>query len=317
MDACKFLAAIVLCLTTTLAHGAGLRSIDIPAGAEGPRSRARCGIPAPNHRPVDVDRSILPGVKDCPLSGEKLPLIVVSHGRKGVFVGHLDTAEILADAGFIVAAINHPGDTASDLSRTDDLSAYVERPNDIKRLIDFMVASSALAANIDRERIGLFGFSRGGYTGLVVIGANPDWDSVTALCRQSTAHTCQQILRKEYPAQPLTHDLRIKAAVIADPLTLPFTAHSFAAVKIPVQLWASEFGGDGVAPHSADIVDGNLTSATNITWYRTPDISPSWRPARRRWQPEHRQSARTQPASTASPSTGNSTRTCWRSFKRT
>jgi predicted dienelactone hydrolase len=117
-----------------------------------------------------------------------------------------------------------------------------------------------LAANVDRERIGLFGFSRGGYTGLVVIGANPDWDSVTAFCRQSTAHTCQQILRKEYPAQPLTHDPRFKAAVIADPLTLAFSPASFAAIKIPVQLWASEFGGDGVAPHSAVIVEENLAS---------------------------------------------------------
>jgi predicted dienelactone hydrolase len=262
MDARKLFAVIALSLTTTLAHGAGLRAIDVPADTEGPALTGAIWYPCllpPGV--VEIGKLTLPGVKDCPLSGEKLPLIVVSHGRKGAFVGHLDTAEILADAGFIVAAINHPGDNGSDLSQTDDLSVYVERPTDIKRLIDFMVASSALAANIDRERIGLFGFSRGGYTGLVVIGANPDWDSVTAFCRQSTDHTCQQILRKEYPTQPLTHDPRVKAAVIADPLTLPFNPHSFAAVHIPVQLWASEFGGDGVEPHSADIVDGNLASA--------------------------------------------------------
>ena len=113
---------------------------------------------------VDIGKITLPGVKNCPLSGEKLPLIVVSHGRRGIFVGHHDTDEVLADAGFIVAAINHPGDTVSDLSRTDDLSVYVERPNDIRRLIDFMIASSALASNIDRERIGFFGFSRGAAT---------------------------------------------------------------------------------------------------------------------------------------------------------
>ena len=261
MDARKLLAAIALCLATTLAHGAGLRAIEIPADPEGPALTGAmwyyCSLPPGL---VEIDKFTLPGVKDCPMAGGKLPLIVVSHGRKGVFVGHLDTAEVLADAGFIVAAINHPGDNASDLSQTDDLSVYVERPNDIKRLTDFMIASSALAANVDRERIGLFGFSRGGYTGLVVIGANPDWDSVTAFCRQSTAHTCQQILRKEYPAQPLTHDPRFKAAVIADPLTLAFSPASFAAIKIPVQLWASEFGGDGVAPHSAVIVEENLAS---------------------------------------------------------
>jgi hypothetical protein len=35
-----------------------------------------------------------------------------------------DTAEALADAGFVVAAINHPGDNGKDLSRRDDLSVF-------------------------------------------------------------------------------------------------------------------------------------------------------------------------------------------------
>lgn len=40
-------------------------------------------------------------------------------------------------------------------------------------------------------------------------------------------------------------DPRIRAAVVADPLNL-FGAASFRSVKVPVQLWASELGGDGV-----------------------------------------------------------------------
>ena len=204
---CKLLVATVLVLTATLAQGAGLRAIDIPADAGGPALKG--AIWSPCSQPpgeVDFGKLILPGIKDCPLPGEKLPLIVVSHGRRGNFLGHIDTAQTLADAGFIVAAINHPGDTGSDLSRTDDLSVYVSRPNDIKRLIDFMVGASAVASSVDRERIGLFGFSRGGYTALAVIGANPDWSIVTQLCQQSTTHVCEQIRAKEFPAQPVTHD---------------------------------------------------------------------------------------------------------------
>jgi predicted dienelactone hydrolase len=49
----------------------------------------------------------------------------------GDFIGHHDTAETLADAGFIVAAISHPGDTVSDMSRSGDLSVMIERPTDI------------------------------------------------------------------------------------------------------------------------------------------------------------------------------------------
>jgi predicted dienelactone hydrolase len=260
MYARKLFGAIILCLTATLAQGAGIRAIDIPADTGGPALAG--GVWYPCSQPpgeANLGKYILPGVKDCPLPDRKLPLIVVSHGRTGNFVGHHDTAEVLADAGFIVAAINHPGDTGSDLSRTDDLSIYVSRPNDIKRLVDFMLGAPAFAASIERERIGLFGFSRGGYTGLAVIGANPDWAIVTELCQQIKTHVCDQIRAKEFPGT-VTHDPRIKAAVIADPLSAFFTANSFGDIKIPVQLWASEFGGDGVLPHSVDIVDKNLPS---------------------------------------------------------
>jgi predicted dienelactone hydrolase len=260
MYARKSLGAIVLCLTATLAQAAGLRPIDIAADAGGPALNGAVWYPC--SRPagmVDLGRISLPGAKDCPLPDSKSPLIVMSHGRTGGFSGHHDTAEVLADAGFIVAAINHAGDTGSDLSRTDDLSIYVQRPNDIKRLVDFMLAEPAFASHIDRERVGLFGFSRGGYTALAVIGANPDWAIVTELCKELKTHVCEQILAKEFPGS-VTHDPRIKAAVIADPLSVFFTADSFVGVKIPVQLWASEFGGDGVLPHSVDIVDKNLPS---------------------------------------------------------
>ncbi|KJC56327.1 dienelactone hydrolase [Bradyrhizobium sp. LTSPM299] len=253
------LSAVGFCLTATLAQAAGLRSFDIPADANGPAIHGAIWSPcAEPPGVVRLDIFALPGVKDCPLFGSRMPLVVVSHGRGGNFAGHHDIGEVLADAGFIVAAISHPGDNSFDLSRSDDLSVYVERPQDIKRLLDFMLVASPFSAAIDRERIGLFGFSRGGYTGLVVIGANSDWAKATAFCQHSASHACAQISRGEYPAQPLAHDSRIKAAVIADPLAITFTAESLSAVKVPVQLWASEYGGDGVLPRDVAAADANL-----------------------------------------------------------
>jgi predicted dienelactone hydrolase len=258
MHACKLFGAIMLCLGATLAQAAGLRSIDLSADAGGPAFNGAVWYPC-SQPPADVDfgKFTLPGVKDCPLPDKRLPLVVMSHGRTGSFAGHHDIAEVLADAGFIVAAINHAGDTSADLSRTDDLSIYVSRPNDIKRLIDFMLGEPAFASSVDRDRVGFFGFSRGAYTGLAVIGANPDWANVTERCQQFKSHVCEQVRAKQFPGS-VTHDPRVKAAVIADPISVFFTDKSFAAVKIPVQLWASEFGGDGVQPHSVDIVDNNL-----------------------------------------------------------
>src|SRR5262249_40957536 len=137
MHASTFLVAIALCLTTTRTQAAGFRFIDVPADAAGPALTGGMWYPcsAPPGE-IDLDNITVPGVKDCPISGDTLPLVVVSHGMGGSSIDHHDTAETLADAGFIVAALNHPGDTTSDSSRGGELSVMVERPTDIKRLID-------------------------------------------------------------------------------------------------------------------------------------------------------------------------------------
>jgi predicted dienelactone hydrolase len=252
------LAAFSVVLASA-ADAAGIMPLDVPADAQGPTLTgvvwSPCAVP-PQH--VEIGGAALPGVRDCPIVGDNLPLVVISHGRGGSFFGHHDIAETLADAGFVVAAINHPGDTSADMSRSDDLAAFVERPTDIKRLIDFMLQASLVATKIDPQRVGFFGFSRGGYTGLVLLAANPDWAVVGEFCKQSTSHACEQIRQGEFSRQTLAHDPRIKAAVIADPLTIMFSRDSFAPVRAPVQLWQSERGGDGVLPEHVAAVDRSL-----------------------------------------------------------
>jgi predicted dienelactone hydrolase len=247
-----FIFAIVFCFTTTLAHAAGVRFFDVPADAAGPTLAGAvwypCAAPKQDTK-IDsgvigsggADLGFLVGAKDCPIAGDKLPLIVISHGRTGWLGAHRDTAAALADAGFVVAAINHPGDSVSDKSRVDDLSVFVERPLDIKRLVDFMLDAWPDAPKIDRERIGVFGFSMGGYTGLVVAGANPDFRKGLAGCEGSGFRLCEQLRNNESPAEPPVHDQRIKAAVIADPgPSFFFPAENLKSVKVPVQLWSSD-----------------------------------------------------------------------------
>lgn len=95
----------------------------------------------------------------------------------------------------------------------------------------------------------------------MLIGANPDWPHTAALCEGSSTRACAQVRNKEYPIQLLTHDPRIGAAVIADPLAIMFTPDSYAAIKVPVQLWASAQGGDGVTPDAVAAVDKALPVA--------------------------------------------------------
>jgi predicted dienelactone hydrolase len=116
------LLAICCFLVTTLAQAAGIWFIDVPAG-DGRAMHGAIWYPgAEPPRPVNFGRITLPGVRDCAIDDDKLPLVVVSHGRGGDFVGHHDTAEALVDAGFAVAAISHSGDTVTDMNRSDDLS---------------------------------------------------------------------------------------------------------------------------------------------------------------------------------------------------
>ncbi len=254
----KFLCFIVVCLTATWTHAAGLKSFEVPADASGPALRVLIWSPCAV-APADITLGpiVVSGVRNCPIVGDNLPLVVISHGHAGSSLGHHDTAETLADAGFVVVALNHPRDNFSDMSQSGDISVFVERPTDIKRLIDFMLNASPEAAKIDPSRIGFFGFSRGGYTGLVLAGAIPDFHDPHVSCPEP-APICGQIHRNELPTQPLTQDARIKALVIADPFSFFSTKDSLKNVKAPVQLWGSQYGGDGVLPENVIALTGDL-----------------------------------------------------------
>ncbi|WP_218171196.1 alpha/beta hydrolase family protein [Pseudomonas gingeri] len=247
----QLVLAVLLCLSAAMAQAAGIRIVQIPSDASGPALKAIIWTPCADAvQEVSMGPFVLKGRRDCPVVGEKLPLVVISHGHGGSFLGHHDLAETLADAGFIVAAINHPGDTFSDMSHGVDFSPFVERPTDIKRLIDYMLGAAPDAARIDPQRIGFFGFSRGGYTGLVLAGGNPDFLNANVPCPDPAWPICQQLRNKDVPTQPLTHDPRIKAFVLADPLNEFPSPGNLTNVKAPMQLWASEFGGDGVLPEA-------------------------------------------------------------------
>ena len=258
MHVSTFLVAAWLSMVVSCAHAAGLAKIVVPADEHGPELQAfvwaPCDIKA---SPISLGPISVLGVKGCPVVGDRLPLIIISHGHGGSALGHHDTAETLADAGFVVAAINHPGDNYADPSRAGDISVMVERPTDIKRLIDFMLSQSAYAEKIDAQKIGFFGFSRGGYTGLVLAGAKPDFHDPSVPCPEP-APICGEIRRNELPMQPLSQDNRIKAFVLADPLSFFATKQSLVVVQQPIQLWASQLGGDGVLPQNVAVLAENL-----------------------------------------------------------
>lgn len=250
----RFLVVFCLLLLSVLsgtgaATAAGLRLIEV-ASVDG-KAPIRAAVWSPcAATPVEtrIGPFVLPAVRDCPIVEGQYPLIVISHGFAGTYFSHRDTAAALADAGFIVAALNHPGDNALDMKRAGELSALTDRPADIVRLLDHMLTNWKEAGFIDAGRIGVFGFSRGGYTALVLAGGVPDFLNSRLPCPDEQAAICAQMRDKSAVAKDRVHDKRVRAVAVADPLNAFPGAENLKNIGIPVQLWSSEQGGDGIVP---------------------------------------------------------------------
>lgn len=175
-----------------------------------------------------------------PLDGDRLPLIVFSHGTAGSAVSHADTAIALAENGFIVIAPTHPNDTFKAASEIEPW--LVNRTRQLRKTIDAALTTWKDRRHIDPNRIGIFGFSGGATTGLIVIGGKPDLSRISTECAARPEFICKTTSPEKYKDLPPTtwpRDSRIRAAVLAAPgLGFTFDAASLSEVNVPVQLWA-------------------------------------------------------------------------------
>lgn len=253
------------CLSAATVDAAGVQMIEIPVGDRPQALEGAVWSPCDALPTMMTLRRIeVPGVRDCPVVGEQLPLIVISHGARGWYGGHHDTAEALAEAGYVVAAVTHPD--------ADGRGWQTGRPAAIKQLIDYMLGEWTGRAQLDAARIGFFGFSRGGYTGLVLIGGKPDFRLIVLHCKQvPTDPICAPLggtkspsgPRSAAPTLPFTQDPRIKAAVIAAPLGLVFSPEGLKDVTVPVQLWRPENDELATHPFNAEAVYQALSVETD------------------------------------------------------
>ncbi|MBI5501311.1 MAG: hypothetical protein HY907_13785 [Deltaproteobacteria bacterium] len=116
------------------------------------------------------------------------PLILFSHGNKGINFQSFTFTTYLASHGFVVAAPNHAGNTMYD-NPSDEQMAQVslDRPIDMAFVLARMTdetsnPDSPLFGAVDVSRVGITGHSFGGYTTLVVGGGEVDRDAAVARC---------------------------------------------------------------------------------------------------------------------------------------
>ncbi len=113
----------------------------------------------------------------------KWPLILLSHGTGGSAMQMAWLGTALARAGFIAAAVNHPGNNALEPYTAEGFLLWWERATDLSEVLDGMLADPEFGPKIDSSRIGAAGFSIGGYTVLALGGARTDISIIFDLCR--------------------------------------------------------------------------------------------------------------------------------------
>lgn len=114
------------------------------------------------------------------LRGRTFPLIVISHGYGG-WAEHLSRlGETMASRGYVVVSIDHRDQPFNDMASfaTSFAGVLVNRSRDQQAALRTILAGSLrhadIARQVDRDAIGLLGFSMGGYGALVTAGVPLD-----------------------------------------------------------------------------------------------------------------------------------------------
>lgn len=190
-------------------------------------------------------------VRDAPLSAltEKYPLILMSHGHGGDRRERSWLAESLVKSGYIVASVDHHGNSHSTYNVETSLRFW-ERARDISNTLTFLQGDSTLKDRIDSQRIGFVGYSLGGLTGLSLGGARAQ--NAKEVIKQQQARYKEIDLERldqiDFSESQLSFaDPRIKAFVLLTPATFVFPSESLQEIKAPVALVVSE--DDEVLPH--------------------------------------------------------------------
>ncbi len=207
------------------------------------------------------------------------PLVVLSHGTGGSAMQMAWLGTYLAARGYIVAAVNHPGNNALTGYTTQGFIEGWERAKDISTVITDMLNDPRFGERIDVGRIGAAGFSYGGYTMIELAGATTDFHQVLAWCDQ-VKNACnppempdQMEKFKAIEQQPDVQDAirhagdsyrdpRIRAVfAIAPAVARAFTPESLQKITIPVEIVVG--ASDPIAPpaDNAQFFAQNITAA--------------------------------------------------------
>jgi predicted dienelactone hydrolase len=135
----------------------------------------------PDNAPLFTTGSAAPDA--APAAG-RYPVVLVSHGFGGSACMMAWFGTALARAGFVVIAVDHPGSNGRGPITPNGAAWWWERAEDLKAAWKTVQADPGLSSHIDATRLGVAGFSAGGFAALVAGGAHVDVQHLAAACKK-------------------------------------------------------------------------------------------------------------------------------------
>lgn len=156
--------------------------------------------------------------RDPPAADGIFPVLAFSHGNGGARLQSVFLTERLASHGFVVIAVDHPGNTLFDYDASATPTVAARRPDDVRYAIDHLLAPGhPLAPVLDPDHLGVIGHSFGAWTSLVLAGGTLDLDAGRAHCANHDPAGCGIVGDIALDGPVPEADPRIDATVLLAP----------------------------------------------------------------------------------------------------
>ncbi|NEQ45739.1 MAG: alpha/beta fold hydrolase [Leptolyngbya sp. SIOISBB] len=211
---------------------------------------------------------------------DDMPVIVISHGLGDVRTSYDYLANFLAERGFAVVSLDHPGSNSEQIAQLlSGLSPelindreFANRPLDVSALLDELERLAArrpdLRDRLDTNNVGVIGHSFGGYTALALGGASYSVETLLNACTPQPDYLNPSLLLQCQATElvieaPDLRDDRVQAILAVNPVgRAVFGPAGFANIAVPTMMFGST--ADTVAPALPEQIEP-------FTWLQTPD----------------------------------------------
>jgi len=207
-------------------HQASVRvTVWYPAAAGAVEQRIDLGPPG---KPFFIVGAVAPDAAFA--DARPRPVVLLSHGYGGNarIMGWFGIP--LARAGYVVVAVDHPGNNGVDKMTAAGALMPWDRAQDLAAALAAVEADQSIGPHLDGRRVAVSGFSAGGFTALVAAGARVDMNRFVAFCH---AHPDDGVCKpqKEFPLTLADFDRTMADPALAGEMAHAGDDHRIPAVK--------------------------------------------------------------------------------------